>query len=293
MTNTNSKTKTAVVTGGTSGLGEAATLALAQAGWRVLIIGRDAQRGGDVVRRAGNGSEFLDADLFSLNDVRRLANEIARRAPALDLLVNNAGGVFSAGPTTIDGLERTFALNVAAPHVLTEALLPQLAAAKGRVINIVTGIQNGFSAKLEQLSGPKATGGMFAYVRNKLALLALTRAQQQKYASRGITFVALHPGIIPTTRFGTTMTGFNPFTTIGPLFAKVFGFGDTPDAAAKRYLAAATEDVEGGGYYYEGKLRPAPKQALEQGFVDSIWKLVNEQTIAVVPGMASGAEARV
>jgi NAD(P)-dependent dehydrogenase (short-subunit alcohol dehydrogenase family) len=294
MTNSTSKTKTAVVTGGTSGLGEAATLALAQAGWRVLVVGRDAQRGNDVARRAGNGSEFLNADLFSLSDVRRLAGEIARRAPALDVLVNNAGGVFSAGPATVDGLERTFALNVAAPHVLTEALLPQLAAAKGRVINVVTGIQNGFSARLEQIVGPKATGGMFAYVRNKLALLTLTRAQQQQYASRGITFVALHPGIIPTTRFGTTMTGFNPFTTIGPLFAKLFRFGDSAEVAAKRYVTAATEPLEGGGYYYEGKLRPAPKQALEQSFVDAVWKLVSEQTVGMVPPAAvgGGAEAR-
>lgn len=270
-------TKTAVVTGGTSGLGEAAAAALGKAGWRVLIVGRDAARGAEVVKQAGNGSEFLQADLFSLADVRRLADEVTKRAPSLDLLVNNAGGVFSAGPMTVDGLERTFALNVAAPFQLTEALLEPLAAAKGRVVNIVTGIQSGFSTKLEQVVGPKATGGMFAYVRNKLVLLALTVGQQQRYGARGISFVALHPGIIPTTRFGHTMTGFNPFTTIGPFFSKLFGIGVTEAEAASRYVKVGTEPVEGGGYYYEGVLRPAPKQAQDSAFIDAVWALVQGQ----------------
>lgn len=267
--------KTAVITGGTSGLGEAAALALAQSGWRVFVVGRDEARGADVIKRAGNGAEFFSADLFSLKDVKRLAGEIAKRAPSLDLLINNAGGVFSPGQPTGEGLERTFALNVAAPYVLTESLLEPLAAAKGRVINIVTGIQDGFKATIDQLDGPKATGGMFGYVRNKLALLTLTRAQQERYGKRGITFIALHPGIIPTTRFGHTMTGlFNPFTTVGPLFAKLFRFGATPEQAAERYVRASTDSVEGGGYYYEGALRPAPKLAQEPAFIESVWKLV-------------------
>lgn len=267
-------TKTAVVTGGTSGLGEAAAVALGRAGWRVLVVGRDAARGAEVVKQAGSGSEFLQADLFSLADVRRLAAEVRQRAPSLDLLVNNAGGVFSKGPATVDGLERTFALNVAAPFELTEALLEPLAAAKGRVVNVVTGIQSGFTTKLEQVVGPKATGGMFAYVRNKLVLLALTVGQQQRYGARGITFVALHPGVIPSTRFGQSMTGFNPFTTVGPLLAKLFRIGVTEAEAAARYVKVGTGPVEGGGYYYEGELRPAPKQAQDPAFIDSVWALV-------------------
>ncbi|MDP1826507.1 MAG: SDR family NAD(P)-dependent oxidoreductase [Archangium sp.] len=269
MTNTNGKT--AVMTGGTSGLGEAAAVALSGAGWRVLVVGRDAARGAEVVKKLGSGSEFLQADLFSLEDVRRLAGEIQRRAPKLDLLVNNAGGVFSASEPTVDGLERTFALNVAAPFVLTEALVEPLAAARGRVVNVVTGVANGFKASLEQLVGPKAKGGMMAYARNKLALIAVTNEQQKRLGARGITVVALHPGIIPTTRFGHTMTGFNPFTTIGPVMAKLFGFGITAEKAAARFVDVGTAPVEQAGYYYEGKLRPAPKLTLDPEFSSSLW----------------------
>lgn len=271
-------TKTAVVTGGTSGLGEAAALALGRAGWRVLVVGRDEARGAEVARQAGHGSEFLGADLFSLADVRRLAGEVTRRAPALHLLVNNAGGVFSAGAPTVDGLERTFALNVAAPWVLTEALLETLSAAKGRVVNVVTGIAHGFKADVPQLLGPKAKGGIMAYVRNKLGLLAVTLEQQRRHGTRGVTFVALHPGVITNTRFGQTMTGFNPFTTIGPFFSKLFRIGVSLEVAAQRYLAVGTGPVEGAGYYYEGTLRPAPTRATQADFSGALWAQLEEVT---------------
>ncbi|GMU59686.1 MAG: daunorubicin C-13 ketoreductase [Myxococcaceae bacterium] len=271
-------TKTAVVTGGTSGLGEAAVMALAQAGWRVLVVGRDAQRGAEVTGKAGPRAEFLKADLFSLEDVRRLAADIQQRAPRLDLLINNAGGVFSKGPLTADGLERTFELNVAAPYVLTEALLDNLAAAKGRVINVATGIAKGFKAPLDEVVGPKARGGIMAYVKNKMALIALTREQQRRHGDRGVTFVALHPGIITTTRFGQTMTGFNPFTTIGPFFSKLFHIGVSLETAQQRYLKVGTEPVEPAGYYYEGTLREAPKGARDEQFSQGLWAKLQEVT---------------
>ena len=77
------------------------------------------------------------------------------------------------------------------------------------------------------------------------------------------------------------MTGaFNPFTTVGPFFAKLFRFGVTPEEAAARYVKAGTEQVEGGGYYYEGVLRAAPKQAQDAAFIDSVWKLVETRAAA-------------
>jgi len=82
--------RTAVVTGATSGLGEQATLALAKQGWRVLAVGRDAERGAQVAAKAPGKIEFVSADLFSLADVKRLAKEIARVAPKLELLLASA-----------------------------------------------------------------------------------------------------------------------------------------------------------------------------------------------------------
>jgi NAD(P)-dependent dehydrogenase (short-subunit alcohol dehydrogenase family) len=263
--------KTAVITGATSGLGEAAALALAREGYRVLIVGRDAARGEAVVKRAreaGGDAEMLAADLFALADVARLAEEIKARAPRLDLLVNNAGGTFGARTLTADGFERTFALNVAAPYALVEALIEPLAAARGRVINVVTGVPGGARATVDQLAGPKASAGMGGYIKAKLALLALTRAWQRCYGARGVTFVALHPGIIPGTRFGQETPAW--LRAVGETVAKVFGLASTVDDATTRYVRAAIGEVEAGGFYYEGKLRPPPKHADDEAFADGL-----------------------
>lgn len=273
--------KTAVVTGATSGLGEGAALLLAREGYRVILVGRDAARGAEVVERAraaGGDAEFLAADLFSLADVERLAGEIRTRAPRLDVLVNNAGGQFAALGRTKDGFERTFALNVAAPHALVEGLLEPLAKAGGRVVNVVTGVPHKARATVPELVGPKAAAGMGSYIKAKLALLALTRAWQRRHGARGVTFVALHPGIIPGTRFGSEMPGW--MRAIGAFVARLFRLASTPEEAAARYLRAATGPVEGGGFYYEGKLRPPPVQADDEQFAGEL-----RAALASAPGL--------
>jgi NAD(P)-dependent dehydrogenase (short-subunit alcohol dehydrogenase family) len=281
--------QTAVVTGATSGLGEAAALALAKAGYRVLVVGRDAARGAEVVARAkaaGGDAEFLSADLMSLADVRRLAREIQQRAPSLDLLVNNAGGTFGAKQLTKDGLERTFALNVAAPFVLTEALVEPLAAARGRVLNVVTGVPKGAKTTLEQLTGEAASGGMQSYVRSKLALLTLTHEQQRRYGPRGITCASLHPGVIPDTRFGQEMPAF--MRAVGPFVARLFRIASTLDQAAARYLSVGTGPVEPGGFYKEGVLAEAPVQSQDTAFAASLWAHLASVTAS---RQAAGAQA--
>lgn len=265
--------RTAVVTGATSGLGETAAVALAKQGFRVLLVGRDAARGADVVSRAqaeGGEAEFLTADLFTVAGVRRLAGEIRRRAPELHLLVNNAGGAFGAKELTEDGLERTFALNVMAPFELTEALLPELTAARGRVVNLVTRIPRGARATLAQLTGDKSAAGLGSYSRSKLALLAVTKEQQRRYGARGVTFVSLHPGVIPGTRFGVgVMPAF--MLRFGGFIARIFRFGSTLEQAAARYLLVGTGEVKGGGFYNQGTLAPAPLQADEPAFAAEVW----------------------
>jgi NAD(P)-dependent dehydrogenase (short-subunit alcohol dehydrogenase family) len=281
---TTSTKKTAAVTGATSGLGETAALALARAGWRVLVIGRDAERGAAVVaqaKAAGGDAEFLAADLFSLADVRRLATEIRKRAPALDLLINNAGGSFGPKRLTGDGLERTFALNVAAPFVLTEGLVGQLAAAKGRVVNIVTGVPKGAKTTLDQLTGKKSDGGMQSYIRNKLALLTFTNEAQRRHGARGITFVSLHPGVIPNTRFGGEMPAF--MRSVGPFIARLFGLASTFEQAAERYFQAGTGPVDPGGFYAEGVLKAAPVQTQDAAFAATLWQHLEELTSGRAP----------
>lgn len=263
--------RTAVVTGGTSGLGQAAAFALAHSGHRVLVVGRNAERGAETVqgiRAEGGDAELVIGDLFTVAGAREVAARIRALAPAIHLLVNNAGGAFRSDARTADGLERTFALNVLAPFVLTELLLSALEAGGGRVVNVVTAVPAGAKTTVEAIAGPKARPGMQSYVRNKLALLTLTIELQRRYGERGVSFASLHPGVIPGTRFGSDSPGL--LMKIGPVIAKMLGITSTLDEAAERFVAVGTGPVERGGFYYEGKLRDAPKQALDSSFATSL-----------------------
>ena len=264
--------KTAVITGATSGLGEEAALALAGLGWRVIVTGRDPARGAEVVAKAqaaGGEAEFVAGDLFTVAGVKALAEALRARAPSLDLLVNNAGGTLREKTLTVDGLERTVALNVMAPHAHTEALLDALAAARGRVVNVVTGVPHGASATVDRLVGADADAGMGAYVRAKLALLALTRAQQERYGARGVTVVALHPGVVPDTRFGQEMPAV--LRALGPFVARLFRVASSRETVAGRYVRVGTGDVERGGFYREDTLSPLPLQAQDPKFSTELW----------------------
>jgi retinol dehydrogenase-14 len=263
--------QTAVVTGATSGLGRAAAQALARQGYRVILVGRDEARGEEAVEAihvAGGRAELVLGDLMTVAGAQAVAAEILARAPELHLLVNNAGGAFSRDERTADGLERTFALNVLAPFVLTEALIGALEAGRGRVVNVVTGVPSGAKTTVEAIAGAKAQPGMQSYIRNKLALLTLTIELQRRYGARGVSFASLHPGVIPGTRFGSDSPGL--MMKIGPVIAKLIGITSTLDEAAERFVTVGTGAVEQGGFYHEGKLRDAPRHAKDPEFAASL-----------------------
>ena len=267
----NDTTKTAVVTGATSGLGRAAAEALGSRGYRVILVGRDAERGNEAVaaiRAAGGRAELVLGDLFTVAGTQEIAADILARTTGVDLLVNNAGGAFSRDAKTPDGLERTFALNVLAPFVLTEALIGALAARRGRVVNVVTAVPQKAKTTIDAIAGSKAHAGLQSYIRNKLALVTLTIDLQRRYGARGVSFASLHPGVIPGTRFGSDSPGL--FMKLGPMIAKLIGITSSLQTAAERFVTVGTGPVEEGGYYYEGTLRAAPRQALDPDFAASL-----------------------
>jgi NAD(P)-dependent dehydrogenase (short-subunit alcohol dehydrogenase family) len=261
--------KTVVITGATSGLGEAAAITFAQKGWRVIVVGRDATRGQAVVTRAGKNAELVTGNLFTVMGVKALATELRRRAPSIDLLFNGAGGTFGKKELTQDGLEKTFALNVMAPFVLTRELEPSLAAVKGRVVNLVTGVPKNAKATLDQLLGDKSLAGVGSYTKNKLALAALTGEMQRRYGKDAVTVVSLHPGIIPGTRFGQDMPAF--VRGIMGFIARTFGLASTLEQAADRYVLVGTHEVEPGAFYAQGKLSDAPALARDPAFAGALW----------------------
>ncbi|HNN93444.1 MAG TPA: SDR family NAD(P)-dependent oxidoreductase [Pseudomonadota bacterium] len=269
----------ALVTGATSGLGAAAATALAQANFHVLIAGRDAARGAEVVAQIaarGGEAEFLAADLFTKGGILALAEQVKRRTKTLAVLVNNAGGSFQARQSTADQIERTFALNTLAPFLLSQALLPELSAARGRIVNVATGVPKGTKVQLNQLIDPPKYSGFSAYSNAKLALIAVTIEQATRYAGQGITAVSLHPGIILGTRFGQDIP--KPVLAIMGVVARVFRMNSSLEQATGRFLQAATGTAQTGTFFDQGKTGTPPQQTQDTAFRSELWKLLEERS---------------
>jgi NAD(P)-dependent dehydrogenase (short-subunit alcohol dehydrogenase family) len=217
--------KTALVTGGTSGIGRAVAQRLARHGAQVIVTGRDKQRGDEVIAEIeaeGGKARFITADLANFDDVQRLAEAAAD----VDVLVNNAG-IFPGGPTeqtTPEDFDLVFAVNVKAPFYLTAAIAPRMAAqGGGAIINIST------------MAATIGMNGLAAYGASKAAIEALTRSWTAEYGPQGVRVNVVAPG--PTRTPASVAMGemFDALTATLPA-----GRGADPDeiAAAVSFLAS-------------------------------------------------------
>ncbi len=203
MTNPKTKSsKTALVTGGTFGIGRATAIGLARQGLEVVITGRDQTRAQETVNAIQNETgnprvSALIADFFSPAQVRALAEEFKRRHAHLEVLVNNAGGTFSERQL-IGGFERTWALNHLAYVQLTLALLPLLKpSAPARIVNVASGWYAS-SLNFDDLQGEQRFNASAAYFQSKLANHLFTYALARRLEGTGVTVNAVNPGIIDT-----------------------------------------------------------------------------------------------
>jgi NAD(P)-dependent dehydrogenase (short-subunit alcohol dehydrogenase family) len=211
--------KTALVTGSTDGVGRVVAKRLAEQGWRVLVHGRDHQRGGALVAEieaAGGTAEFLPADLSSLAEVRGFAGAVHDKAQRLHLLINNAG-LGSGGPqgtrqTSVDGYELRFAVNYLAGFLLTHVLLPLIqSSASARIVNVSSIGQQAIDFNDVMLT--RGYSGSRAYCQSKLAQVLFTIDLADELAASGVTVNALHPA----TYMNTTMvrqSGVTPTSSV-------------------------------------------------------------------------------
>lgn len=190
----------ALVTGATSGLGHGVAEALSERGWTVLVHGRNEQRCGEVVaklRAKGRSAYPYRADLSSLREAARLAQQVADDHPSLGLLVNNAGVGFGADrkhrELSKDGYEMRLGVNYLAPVVLTRLLRsPLRAAGHAQVLNVGSLGQSPLDFDDPQFT--RNYDGAEAYMRSKFALAAFTFMTAHEYTQDGIMVNCIHPG---------------------------------------------------------------------------------------------------
>lgn len=272
--------KTALVTGATNGIGKVTALELARAGYRVLLTSRDAAKGERVLGeiRTATGNEALElfvGDLSSMDDVRRVALEVRERHPKLDVLLNNAGGLFSQRQTTVDGFEYTFALNHLAYFLLTNLLLPSLRAdGDARIVSVSSTANYLGRMRWNDLEFREEYAPAPAYYQSKLMNVLFANALARRLRGTGVTSNSLHPGVV---RSGFN---YNPggFVQIFFNLSKLRTVSPEKGAETSLYLVTSPE-VSGvtGGYFDRKKPRRANRLAYDESAQDRLWGLSEER----------------
>ena len=246
------KGKTIVATGATSGIGEVAVLKLAGMGARVVSVARDEDRAEATLRKLETRAPRLGhrvhlADLSSMAETRRAGEAIAASEPRVDVLINNAGAMFSDRRVTPEGRELTFALNHMAYFVLTQALRERLvASAPARIVSTASAAHQGASLDFNDLQSAKGYSGFKVYGRSKLANILFTRELARRLAGTGVAANCLHPGFVAT-RFGDSTGGLTSW--IMPL-ARSFAISPEQGADTIVYLASSQDVANVAGQYF-------------------------------------------
>ena len=253
----------ALVTGSTSGIGRAAALALGRLGADVVVHGRDTDAGEAVVDEledSGVDATFVAADFASVDAVRGLAETVREETDGLDLLFNNAGGLFREGRLTDLGVEYTFHVNHLSPYLLTAELLDHLRDG-ARVVTTASSAHKGASLDLDRVGSVGSYSGTWAYSHSKLAnvLFGAELARRLDSTDRPVTSNSVHPGAIPGSGFSRFLPG--PIPQLAKGLSLVPGVATVADGAAELLfpaLSPRTADIS--GRYFAGQ-QPTPPSA--------------------------------
>jgi len=242
--------KQALVTGSTSGIGRESAVALGRLGADVMVHGRDAAAGQAVVDELtamGREATFQRADFASVGEVQDLATAVREWTDELDVLHNNAGGLFREGRLTEIDVEYTFHVNHLSPYLLTAELLSTLAD-DARIVTTASGAHHGVDIDFEAMRSVEDYSGFRAYQRSKLAniLFSSALARRLDRTDRQITSNSFHPGAIPGSGFGRFLPGPLP-QLLSALNALPMVPTVADGAATAVYLAASprVDDVSG------------------------------------------------
>ncbi|SFL13571.1 SDR family oxidoreductase [Methylobacterium pseudosasicola] len=274
------RNRVCLVTGATNGIGYETALGLARKGARVAIVGRDpgkTRASAERIRAAVPGA-VVDphvADLSAQAEIRRLAASLRETYPHFDVLVNNAGAIFDRRELTVDGIERTWALDHLGYVLLTLELLDTLkasaaAGAKPRIVNVASAAHYRGHIDFADIEGARRYGAMRAYAQAKLGNVLFTYALARRVKADGITVNALHPGVINTGfakntggLFGTAWSLMRPFLT-------------RPDKGAETSLHVATApELDGvtGRYFSHSRPKQSSAESRDESVQERVWAL--------------------
>jgi retinol dehydrogenase-12 len=269
--------KTVAITGASSGIGLETAKALGALGAHIIAIVRDRVKSDTALANVSH--DTVVADLYSLAEVRAAGAEIRTKFSRLDVLINNAGGIHGARELTVDGLEKTFALDHLAAFLLTYELKELLAAsAPARIVTVSSAAHRMASFTWEDLATMKRwRGATTVYGSSKLCNIWFARESARRLAARNVTSCSLHPGAVAS-NFGQTGSAFY---RIGTKLAKPF-LKTVEEGARTSVFVASSPTLEGASGLYFANEKPAKpsRWARDDREANKLWEL-SEQLCGV------------
>lgn len=270
------KNKVILITGANSGMGLAASIALAKKGTHVIMLCRSLERGKEAIQQAKQESgsdslELMQCDLGSLSSIRLFADQFYAKHSKLDVLLNNAGVVSLKRNLTEDGFESMMGVNHLGHFLLTLLLLPALEQAEqGRIVNVSSGAHKIGNIHFEDPYLSKGFSVWKGYAQSKLANILFTTELARRLKETNVTANSLHPGAVATSLGVNRQTGFGK-----RVYAMLKPFFLTPKEGAKTaiYLMESPE-VSGisGHYFYKNKKAPVTERAKDIDLAGKLWK---------------------
>lgn len=266
---------TTIITGATSGIGEATAFALAKKDHALYLLVQNIEKGKDLKQRimsaTGNKNiHIIYCDLTDLTTVAAAADELKSKLFNVQVLINNAGGMFNDFELTKDGFEKTFQLNHLGHFLLTTQLMPLLEKGHARIINVSSDLHRRGKPDFENINDPQQYSALSAYGNSKLFNIYFTKSIAERYASKGITSYALHPGVVKT-NFNSKLKGGLKF-----MFALATPFMITPQKGAETtvYLATApTLESKKSAYFIRKKPAKPASIANDETARQELWTL--------------------
>jgi NAD(P)-dependent dehydrogenase (short-subunit alcohol dehydrogenase family) len=277
------RAKRIVMTGATEGIGLAAARVLARARAALTFVARNRDKAAAVAAEIEDANEgrgeridIVTADLLSQKDVRRAAAEIASRYTHVDILINNAGAMFTRRALTADGIERTWALNHLAPFLMTNLLIDRLRAAPAaRIITTASDAHfRGGDIPFDDINAERGYRGFTRYGQSKLANILFTRELARRLAGTGVTANCYHPGLVAT-QFNRNNGALMDLVMRAAKFVS-----RTPEVGADTLVwLASSPDVAttSGGYFFDRGIGRSSAAAKNDETARRLWTLSERQ----------------
>jgi NAD(P)-dependent dehydrogenase (short-subunit alcohol dehydrogenase family) len=275
--------QTILITGASTGIGLHSAIGLAKLGANIVMVGRNQERTSQAVElvksQTGNQQvSYLLADLSSLTEVRKLAQEFKDKHNKLDVLLNNAGAIFLSRKVSVDGYEMTVALNHLNYFLLTNLLLDTLKAApSARIVNVASRAHYRGHVNFDDLQSQRGYNGMRVYSMSKLMNVLFTYELARRLQGTNVTANCLHPGFVASNFAGNN--GWLVRTAMNFMSGRI---SVDEGARCSIYLASSPEVQGTSGKYFNFNLKEtrSSEESYNQDTAKRLWD-VSERLVTI------------